>query len=160
MYEKRAQLIHFLNDIQVPIPKALRSAAEIALNSQLRQAFRNPEVDVDSVRSLLKEASSIHDDLDKTMLEFSIRTRIEEVAAEFASHPGDLGALEKLKLLLELSASLPSRVVLWEVQNTIYAPLIKTHQEWRSEAEKGNQEAHNWLNALTAVSEELGMKLA
>jgi hypothetical protein len=160
MYENRAQLIHFLNDIQVPIPKALRSAAEIALNSQLRQAFRNPELDVDSVRRLLKEASSIHGDLDTTTVEFSIRTRIEEVAAEFASRPGDLGALEKLKLLLELSASLPFRVVLWEVQNSIYRPLIKAHQEWRSGAEKSNQEAQNWLNALTSVSEELGIKLA
>lgn len=31
LYEPNAQLIHFLNDLHVPIPKALRSAAEIAL---------------------------------------------------------------------------------------------------------------------------------
>ena len=160
IYEKRAQLIHFLNDIRVPIPKALQSAAETALNSQLRQAFQNAEVDFEVVRRLLKEASSVHVDLDRTTVEFSIRKRIEEVADEFAAHPADLGTLKKLKLLLEVSASLPFSVVLWEAQNTLYAPLIKSHQEWRSEAEKGNNAAQDWLSVLTAVSEKLGMKLA
>jgi alpha-amylase/alpha-mannosidase (GH57 family) len=159
IYEKRAELIHFLSDIRVPIPKALQSAAEIALNSQLRQAFQNAEVDFEVVRRLLKEASSVHVDLDRTTVEFSIRKRIEEVAAEFAAHPADLGTLKKLKLLLEVSASLPFSVVLWEAQNTLYAPLIRSRQEWRSEAEKGNNAAQDWLSVLTAVSEKLGMKL-
>jgi alpha-amylase/alpha-mannosidase (GH57 family) len=160
IYEQRAQLIRFLSDIQVPIPRALQSAAEIALNSQLRQAFRNREVDVDSVRRLLKEASSIRVDLDKTTVEFSVRKTIEEVAAEFASHPADFGTLERLKSLLELAGSLPFRVALWETQNTLYAPLIKSRSEWRLEAAKSNLEANDWLSMLTAVSEKLGMKLS
>jgi alpha-amylase/alpha-mannosidase (GH57 family) len=160
IYERRAPLIHFLNDIQVPIPKALQCAAEIALNSQLREAFKNPEVDIESVRRLLKEASGSHVDLDKTTVEFSIRKRIEQAATAFASHPTDLGTLEKLSFLLELAGSLPFPVVLWEAQNTVYAPVIKSHQEWESEAGKGNQDARNGLTLLNAVSEKLGMKLA
>jgi hypothetical protein len=61
---------------------------------------------------------------------------------------------------LELAGSLPFRVVLWETQNTLYAPLIKLHSEWRLEEEKGNFDAQGWLSMLTAVSEKLGMKLA
>ena len=160
VYEKRAQLIHFLNDIRVPIPKALQSAAEIALNSQLRQAFQSVEMNFDGVRRLLKEASTIHVDLDKTTVEFSIRKRIEEVAAKFASDPANLEILKKLNSLLELTGSLPFQVMLWEAQNTVYAPLIKSHQTWKSEAEKGNNAAQEWLSMLTAVAEKLGMKLA
>jgi len=160
IYERRAQLMRFLSDIQVPIPKALQSAGEIALNSQLREAFRNREVDVDSVRRLLKEASSLHVDLDKATVEFSVRKRIEEVAAEFASHPAGLGTLKRLDSLLELALSLPFRVRLWETQNTVYAPLLKSYQEWRLEAEKGDLDAQGWLRVLTAVSEKVGMKLA
>jgi hypothetical protein len=159
IYESNAQLIHFLNDIQVPVPKALQSAAEIALNSQLRQAFRNADLNIDGIRGLLKEASSIHVDLDQPTVEFSVRKRVEEVAAEFASRPSDLATLEKLTALLELCASLPFSVLLWETQNTIYAPLIKAHHEWRSEAEKGNPEAQGWLNLITVVSEKVGMNL-
>jgi hypothetical protein len=128
IYEQRAQLIRFLSDIQVPIPRALQSAAEIALNSQLREAIRNREVDVDSARRLLKEASSLHVDVDKTSVEFSVRKRIEEVVAEFASHSADFGTLE----------SGPARCrSAWrceETQNTLYATLSKSHSELRLEA--------------------------
>jgi alpha-amylase/alpha-mannosidase (GH57 family) len=160
IYERRAQLIRFLSDIQVPIPKALQSAAEIALNSQLREAFRNRDVDVDSVRRLLKEASGLHVDLDKTTVEFSVRKRIEEAAAKFASHRADFGTLERLNFLLELAGSLPFPVVLWETQNTVYTPLIQSYREWRLEAEKGNPVAQGWLRVLTGVSEKVGTKLA
>jgi hypothetical protein len=51
--------------------------------------------------------------------------------------PRTLITIGTSELMLELSASLPFRVVPWEVQNTIYAPLIKAQQEWRSETEKG-----------------------
>lgn len=93
-------------------------------------------------------------------LEFSVRKRFEEAAAEYASNSSDLEALENLIPLLELCASLPFPVLLWEVQNTIYAPLINVHQEWRAEADKGNPGAQRWLNAITAVSEKVGMNLS
>ena len=161
IYERRAQLIRFLSDIQVPIPRALQSAAEIALNSQLREAFRNRDVDVDSVRRLLKEASGLHVDLDKTTVEFSVRKRIdEEAAAKFASHRADFGTLERLNFLLELAGSLPFPVALWETQNTVYTPLIQSYRKWRLEAEKGNPVAQGWLRVLTGVSEKVGTKLA
>lgn len=159
LYESNAQLIHFLNDIQVPVPKALQSAVEIALNDQLRQAFRNEDLNIDGIRGLLKEASSNHVVLDQSTLEFSVRKRIEEAAAGFASRPSELTTLEKLTPLLDLCTSLPFSVQLWETQNTIYAPLIEAHQKWRAEAEKGNPEAQGWLKVITAVSEKVGISL-
>jgi hypothetical protein len=125
----------------------------------LRQAFQVTELNFEAIRGLLKEASSIHVGLDQVTLEFSIRKRIEEAAAEFASHPADLATVERLIPLLELCASLPFAVQLWETQNSLYAPLIKLYQEWRSEAEKGNPEAPGWLKAITAVGEKVGMNL-
>jgi hypothetical protein len=114
----------------------------------------NRDVDVDSVRRLLKEASGVHVDLDKTTVEFSVRKRIEEAAAKFASHRADFGTLERLNFLLELAGSLPFPVVLWETQNTVYTPLIQSYREWRLEAEKRNPAAQSWLR------EKVGTKLA
>jgi hypothetical protein len=62
--------------------------------------------------------------------------------------------------LLELSALLPFPILLWEAQNTLYAPFIKSHQEWGSEPEKGDPEAQVWLSTLIAVSEKLGINLS
>jgi alpha-amylase/alpha-mannosidase (GH57 family) len=153
IYEQRARLIRFLSDIQVPIPRALQSAAEIALNRQLREALRNREVDVDSARRLLEEAGSLHVDVDKTSVEFSVRKRIEEVAAEFALSRGS-------NPCWNWPARCRSAWRCEETQNTLYATLSKSHSEWRLEAEKGDLDSQGWLRMLTAVSEKLGMKLS
>ena len=38
-FESQAPLIRFLNGLDIPVPNALKSAAEIALNNQLQQAL-------------------------------------------------------------------------------------------------------------------------
>jgi alpha-amylase/alpha-mannosidase (GH57 family) len=57
IFESQAPLIRFLNGRSISVPKALMSAAEIALNSQLEQALERPELDVESIHGLLKEAA-------------------------------------------------------------------------------------------------------
>lgn len=160
IYEPHAQLIRFLNDLGIPVPKAFQMAAEIALNSQLRQAFRNSEVDSDGVRSLLKEASSTHIQLDVPTLEYTIRKKMEEYAAQFASDPSNFEGVQRLTRLLGVLESLPFPVDLWETQNTVYGALIRSHKEWRLEAEKGSPDAEKWLSALATIREKLRLEIA
>ncbi len=39
VFENQAPLIRFLNGLEIPVPAALKSAAEIALNNQLQHAL-------------------------------------------------------------------------------------------------------------------------
>ena len=43
LYEDHVPLMRFLNDLKTPLPKALQTTAEYALNSHLRHAFAQPE---------------------------------------------------------------------------------------------------------------------
>ncbi|MGH9703560.1 MAG: DUF3536 domain-containing protein, partial [Candidatus Acidiferrales bacterium] len=86
IYENQASLIRFLHDLSIPVPGALKIAAEIALNNQLRLAFERPELDVGAIQSVLHEAQAIHVDLDVTTLEFVIRKRLEKESEQFAEH--------------------------------------------------------------------------
>ena len=52
VFESQAPLIRFLNGLDIPVPNALKSAAEIALNNQLRQYLERPELDSDSILGL------------------------------------------------------------------------------------------------------------
>ena len=56
----------------------MKSAAEIALNNQLQQALDRPELDVDSIQGLLREATATKIALDATTLEYKVRKRIEK----------------------------------------------------------------------------------
>jgi hypothetical protein len=44
-------------------------------------------------------------------------------------------------------------------ENSLFAALIKAHQEGQFEAEKSNAEAPGWLKTITAVGEKVGTSL-
>jgi alpha-amylase/alpha-mannosidase (GH57 family) len=129
VFESQAPLIRFLNGLSIPIPQALKSAAEIALNYQLQQLFERPELDADSIRGLLKEASAGSIPLDTATLEYAMRRRVEKEATDFAANPQDPLLAERLRKSLELIPALPFVVTLWEAQNICYPPLIKLFEE-------------------------------
>jgi len=135
VFESQAPLIRFLNGLDIPVPGALKSAAEIALNSQLQQSVDRPELDIENIQSLLREAAASKITLDNTTLEYKMRKRLEKEAADFAANPGDIRAVERINKLLNLLPSLPFPVVLWEAQNLVYRPLLTAYQQngWHAE---------------------------
>jgi alpha-amylase/alpha-mannosidase (GH57 family) len=155
IYENQAPLIRFLNSLNIPVPSAFKAAADVAINSQLRQAFERPDLDADNIQSYLKEAATSRVPLDTTTLEFAIRKRLEEQAARFAEHPDDMETAQRFRKQLELAQTLPFPVTLWEVQNISYAPLMKAIEERRLAAENNDPEASTWMKELTALREGL-----
>ncbi|HLZ42931.1 MAG TPA: DUF3536 domain-containing protein [Candidatus Sulfotelmatobacter sp.] len=151
VFESQAPLIRFLNGLDIPVPNALKSAAEIALNNQLQQILERPELDTEGIQVLLREAAASKIALDVTTLEYMIRRRIEKDAAEFAANPEDLASAEKMIKLLDLLPSLPFPVVLWEAQNLCYRPLLTAYQQngWHSpRSEPSAVQRHNDLDRL------------
>jgi hypothetical protein len=134
VFESQAPLIRFLNGLEIPVPNALKSAAEIALNNQLEQYLERPDLDPDSIHGLLREAAATKIALDSTTLEYKVRKRLEKDAADFAANPDDPVAAERLIKLLDLIPALPFPVVLWEAQNVCYRPLVAAFQQngWHS----------------------------
>jgi alpha-amylase/alpha-mannosidase (GH57 family) len=123
VYEHQAPLIQFLNSLSIPVPAALKSAAEMAINVQLRMAIERAELDPNSIAGYLKEAANSHVDLDTTTLEFVIRQRLEREANEFALQPEKIEIVQKLNKVLHVISSLPFPVVIWEAQNLSYQPI-------------------------------------
>jgi len=155
IYENQAPLIRFLNSLGVQVPPAFQTAAEIAVNAQLKQAFEQPDVDFDAVQSYLKEAAASNIALDVPGLEFVIRKRLEAGAQLFAAAPTASASVQTLRKLLEFSSGLPFPITLWEVQNIAYAPLIKTMNELRGAAANGDAHAQALLQELTSLREQL-----
>jgi alpha-amylase/alpha-mannosidase (GH57 family) len=155
IYENQAPLIRFLNSLNIPVPAAFKAAADVAINSQVKQAFERPDLDADNIQSYLKEAATSRVPLDTTTLEFTIRKRLEEQAARFAEHPADMENLQRFRKQLELAQTLPFPVTLWEVQNISYAPLMKAIEERRLAAENNDPEGLTWMKELTALRDGL-----
>jgi alpha-amylase/alpha-mannosidase (GH57 family) len=151
VFESQAPLIRFLNGLEIPVPNALKSAAEIALNSQLQQYVERPDLDADSIQGILREAAASKIALDSTTLEYKTRKRLEKEASDFAANPADFTAAERIIKLLDLIPALPFPVVLWEAQNLCYRPLITAFQQngWHSpEADPAAARRHEDLDRL------------
>jgi alpha-amylase/alpha-mannosidase (GH57 family) len=125
IYEDAAQLIRFMSDCGIPIPRALKAAAEVALNGLLRQALAAPELDEAAIQSLLEEMRIAGISLDQSGLEIVLRRNLEHGAARFFEDPKDLALLTKLRDNLTAARSLPFPLVLWSVQNRCYDLLHK-----------------------------------
>jgi alpha-amylase/alpha-mannosidase (GH57 family) len=153
VFDSQAPLIRFLSGLEIPVPKALKSAAEIALNSQLQQYLDRPELDTEAIHGLLREATASRITLDTTTLEFRVRKRIEKEAANFAANPAYPEVVGRMIKLLDLLALLPFSVVLWETQNLVYRPLLTAYQQngWHSpDSDPVAVQRHNELNRLAA----------
>lgn len=153
VFESQAPLIRFLNGLEIPVPNALKSAADIALNNQLEQYLERPDLDVDSIQGVLREAAASKITLDSTTLEYKVRKRLERDAAEFAANPADPTLAERVSKLLDLICSLPFPVVLWEAQNVCYRPLVTAFQQngWHSPgADPAAIKRHDDLSRLAA----------
>ena len=159
IFENQAPLIRFLNGLSIPVPKALMSAAEIAVNSQLEQALERPELDVDSVHGMLKEAAASKVTLDTTTLEYAMRRRLEQEATEFAANPKDPTPAARLRKSVDLIPTLPFPVMLWEVQNICYPALVKTFEENEFGGESDSAMRQH-LDNLVHLAEQLHLRAA
>jgi hypothetical protein len=159
IYERQAPLLRFLNSLRIPVPQALHSAAEIAVNSELRLALTSPELNVEAIRSHVKEATISQIDLDVTTLEYLMRKRLEKKAEEFASNPNDLKIAECLRKSLDLALSLPFPVVLWEVQNICCGPIIKRLGEFSGPGSANeNHDSEQWRVELGLLTDQLRIR--
>jgi hypothetical protein len=155
IYESQAPLIRFLHDLSIPVPPALRSAAEFAINYQLRAAFERPELDPNSLQSYFREASASHIQLDVDTLEFAIRKRLEKEAAETAEHLEEPERAHKLRKLVDFVRSLPFPVALWEAQNVLYGPLRHCLHSDLGTSNNGDLAGKALRDELSQLSERL-----
>jgi alpha-amylase/alpha-mannosidase (GH57 family) len=123
IYETQAPLLRFLHGLGVPVPASLRAAVEIALNNQLRETLQQDDPDRDRVLAFFREAADHQVQIDSTTLEFALRKKLENTAEQFVERPDVPDIVHRFTKLLTLALAMPFPVVLWEVQNMMFASL-------------------------------------
>jgi alpha-amylase/alpha-mannosidase (GH57 family) len=159
IYENYGPLMLFLEDLRIPLPKALATAAEFVVNSSLRRMLEAAELDLDRVGELLSEAVLRRIALDQATLAFAMRGSIERTAERLAAQPEELGRLEQLLSAVRLARFMPFEVELWKVQNIFYSLLHSTHRALSDRADRGEAEAQRWVEVFLALGSELSVKV-
>lgn len=157
IYEHRAPMLRFLLDLRIPPPRAIHAAAELVLNSELRRALEEDEIDPAKLSGALETAKLEQVPLDTATLEFAYRRNLERMAARLRSEPS-LKNLRSLDTAASLLALLPFKVELWQVQNQIYAILKSLVPLLRERQQSEEPATGQWLDQFQLTARRLGVK--
>ena len=159
IYEHHAALMRFITSLGTPMPREFSAATEYAINSLLRRACSNDELDGERIRSLLREAQASNITLDKTTLEFILRRNVEGLAARFSHDPSHLDKLHALQDAMQIVRQMPFHINLWSVQNHVYATQGGIFQRMHKQAKEGDAKAQTWVDSYLALNKQLSIQV-
>jgi hypothetical protein len=159
LYEHHAALMRFITSLGTPMPREFSAAVEYAINSLLRRALSNEELDSERIRNLLREAQASNISLDKTMLEFLLRKRIDNLSTRLAGDPSSIEKLNDLANLIRIVKQMPFPVSLWSAQNHVYAIQHGLFLRTKRKAQRGDTKAQKWVDTYLDISELLSLRI-
>jgi alpha-amylase/alpha-mannosidase (GH57 family) len=158
LYENHAPLMRFLLMLKMPLPKAFRAAAGIAINDRLRKALSAPSLDVEHIRHLLEQAEATDIELDGEALGFTLRHTIDRLAADWYTDPEEMARLRVLQQAVDLTRSIPFWVDLWKAQNVYYEILQNTFPRVRDQLREHGEGESDWTREFLGLGELLKVR--
>jgi len=148
LYEEHAPLMRFLKSLDSPLPRALRCAAELVLNSTVRRLMEMGDFDVRWLGGLLEEARSEGVGLDSPDLPLTASAAVEAKLDRLMQEPEDVEALAQLEVAAQLVGELPFDVQLRRVENGYYRLSRTVLPDLRLRAEGGDEAAARWVESF------------
>lgn len=155
LFNNHVPLMRFLASLRVPLPKGLRTAAELVINLGLHDAFLPNELDLEKIAALLAEARRFGVDPDAQTLEFTLRQTAERLAADLQQNPDHPERLRQLTALVEMATALPFEINLWSVQNICYDLLQQVYPARAEAAQRGEASAQTWVTNFLGLARKV-----
>ena len=159
VHEQNALLMRFLSEAGHPIPRPFLAAAELAIGTELREAFGADAPDLAKIDGLLEEAAIFGIPLDKGGLAYTLAKNAERIALQFRAAPSELSRLQSLEALVGMGQRLPFPVHFREIQNLLYDMVQTVYPEFRQQASGGNGNAEAWVRHFTGLGEKLSIRM-
>jgi hypothetical protein len=159
IYEDHSAIMRFITDLQMPLPRSLRAAADVVVNNRLRRALQNGEMKNEQIRALIDHAKAEGVTFDTPTLEFAFRHNLERCAEDLAAQPADLERLQELHGGVSLLEDLPFAVNLWHIQNIYYRLLQTVYPERQQASAPRDEKARAWIETFVALGKKLGVRV-
>jgi hypothetical protein len=159
VFEGHAPLMNFLAQIGVPQPEVLRAAGRFVLGADLRDTVEQDIPDPSGARALLENARRWNIPVDAEGVEVAINSAILHRAEQLAINPDDAAAMESLLTLADVAHSMPFPVNFWRAQNVYFSLLKNRLPEKRAEANRGNEDAKEWINKFLRLGQALKIRM-
>ncbi|MCF7936681.1 MAG: DUF3536 domain-containing protein [Synergistales bacterium] len=152
-------LLNFLREIDMPFPRTLSVAAEIALNADIADTLEAEELDLERLDSLLDAVLRWEVPLDRDAQALRASHRIRTLMLRFADTPLDTALIGRMNAFLETIERISLNPNYWEAQNSCFSVAGQLYPEQQERADRGDSDAAAWLEAFRELSDHLQLRL-
>jgi hypothetical protein len=156
VYFSNSPLLRFMNEIKIPPPKPFITAAEIVLNTQIRELLSSEEIDFEKLEKLIADSKALEIQLDSKALSLHARERIDHEFTKLSDDPEKTEKIERISQLIKTINQLPLKLNLWHAQNTAFK-IAQTHyndMKWKTD-----EPAQAWVSEFRKVCDLIGIRL-
>jgi len=157
IYEHNYAIMLMMRGMNMPLPKALSTAAEFIINEDLCSEIRNEEVDIKRLESLTEEASRLSVNLDETTLRFEGSSRINRFMNKFEGSVDDVELLSTVERMLDILGNAVSNLDLQAAQNIFFVIAKERYSQMKQKATSEDKQAQRWVELFESMAGHLGL---
>src|SRR5947209_6053068 len=129
IYQRNGPILHFLKDMNQPVPEVLRITAEFVLNSDLRRSLEADPPDTMRLAMLMELVKREGVRLDDTGLAYAARNSLNRLMRRLRRDPQNAELLERIVVFVTVMQMFSFAVDYWEAQNAYYVILRNSYPE-------------------------------
>lgn len=152
-------IMEMLREARLSLPRTLAAPLTFMLNADFRLLLEDPKLNFKKIREITEESRRWSVKLDEPALNHLAGRKVVDLLEELTRRPRDLKLLRSIGSFLEIVASLPFEVNLWEAQNIFFSLNQSIVPAVRSERKSGDKKAKRWLEAFTQLARNLGVSV-
>jgi alpha-amylase/alpha-mannosidase (GH57 family) len=159
IYEDNYPMMLALKDMGIPLPGFFSAPLEFILNKDLERLLRGPEIDMVKLKAIAREFGNWELEPDRSSLGYAATRKINVLMSEASREPSPAEPLKTVDSLLAALGGLGLGIDLWKSQNIFFFSLRGKLSGMKEAADKGDQQAREWLEAAGSLAGRLGIKI-
>jgi alpha-amylase/alpha-mannosidase (GH57 family) len=159
MYEDNYHLLQVFKEINMKVPKHLKTTIDMAINARLMNQLEGEDFDIEDFRRLLEAAMRVDAELDLVSLNFTTDEKVNNLMRQLRENLYDDQLLTTVLDLIKLINTCNIKPEYWEAQNIAFS--IKNHELENLIAENDgtSSDAENRLRAYKKLFENLNINV-
>jgi alpha-amylase/alpha-mannosidase (GH57 family) len=158
IYRHYYPIMRAMKEMVTPVPKALLTAAEFAINVNLRREIESDRPDAEEIRRLVEEIRRWSFEIDRAMLAYLTSQRVNALMEAFARMPAETSLLKTVEEMLRSLEPLSLNISISKAQNILFLTGRQSSATVFKEAVAGDQRAREWVVRFDSLSDYLHVR--
>ncbi len=160
IYIDNYTIMHFLKQLNVPIPQSLLLITREAINLEFSHLFSEKDLDLERLENLLEEIKEWSVNIDKVTLGFKIEGWANQAMEELEKQPHNIDFICSISGVLTKLEKIDVAFYPWKAQNIYFKMKQELIPSFQKKADEGDKKAKLWLDEFKKLGVILNIGVA